>query len=59
MKKIPVVDAAADNTAGDVTITIADGYTDTALAFDGPALDLNAIDLTVMVRNFTVTSSGH
>ena len=56
IEKILVVDAAADNTAGDVTITIADGYTDTALTIDGSALDLNAIDLTAGEK-LTVTSS--
>ncbi len=56
IEKILVVDAAADNSAGDVTITIADGYTDSSLTIDGSALDLNAIDLTAG-EGLTVTSS--
>ncbi|MDA9904424.1 hypothetical protein N9D00_02835 [Hyphomicrobiales bacterium] len=46
IETVLVVDAAVDNSAGDVTITIADGYTDAALTIDGSALDLNAVDLT-------------
>jgi len=56
IERILVVDAAADNTAGDVTVTIADGYTDTALTIDGSSLDLNSVDLTAG-EGLTVTSS--
>ena len=56
IETILVVDASADDTAGDVTITIADGYTDAALTIDGSALDLNAVDLTAG-EALTVTSS--
>ena len=56
IETILVVDAAVDDSAGDVTITIADGYTDAALAIDGSALDLNAVDLTAG-EALTVTSS--
>jgi Ca2+-binding RTX toxin-like protein len=56
IETILVVDAAADNTAGDVTITIANGYTDAALSIDGSALDLNAVDLTAG-ESLIVTSS--
>ncbi|MDC0070710.1 calcium-binding protein [Rhodobiaceae bacterium] len=56
IETILVVDAAVDNTAGDVTITIANGYTDAALTIDGSALDLNAVDLTAG-ESLNVTSS--
>jgi Ca2+-binding RTX toxin-like protein len=43
IEKILVVDAAADDSAGDVTITIATAYTGTALTIDATALDQNAL----------------
>jgi Ca2+-binding RTX toxin-like protein len=45
IETILIVDGAVDQNAGDVTINIADGYTDAALTVDGSALDNNSITL--------------
>ena len=56
IEKILVVDGSVDDTAGDVSITINDGYTDAALTIDGSALDLNSVDLTAG-EQLTVSSA--
>ncbi len=66
IESITITDAATDNNAGDVTITIANGYTDTALTVDATSLDLNsvtlanseALDLTSSDTNTAITALG-
>ena len=43
IEKVVVVDAGIDDSAGDVTITIAAAFAGTALEIDGTALDQNAL----------------
>ncbi|MFL2823837.1 MAG: beta strand repeat-containing protein, partial [Alphaproteobacteria bacterium] len=43
IEKVVVVDAGVDDSAGDVTITIAAAFAGTALEIDGTALDQNAL----------------
>ena len=56
IETILIVDSAVDDNAGDVTINIADGYTDASLTIDGSALDNNSITL-ANGEVLTVTSS--
>ncbi len=56
IEKIVITDASADDNAGDVTITINNGYTDAALTVDGSAQDMNSITLTNEER-LTLTSN--
>ena len=41
LRKLLVIDLAADNNAGDVTVTINSGFTSASLEIDGSQLDAN------------------
>ena len=56
IEKIVITDASADDSLGDVTITINNGYLDTALTVDGSQQDMNSITLTNEER-LTLTSN--
>jgi len=58
VEKLVVTDLAADNNAGDVTITLASGMTQTAFEVDGTALDANVTTLANGER-LTVTNSDN
>ena len=58
VEKLVVTDLAADNNAGDVTITLASGMLQTAFEVDGTALDANVTTLANGER-LTVTNSDN
>ena len=59
VEKIVITDTGADNSAGDVTVTIASGLTSTALEVDGSALDADVSDPTGTGERLVVTSSDN
>ena len=58
VEKIVVTDASVDNNAGDVTVTIASGFTGAAITVDGSSLDANVTTLT-NGELLTVTNSDN
>ncbi len=59
IEEVLVVDRGLDNDAGDVTITIASGFTGTSLKIDGTALDAKANDPLSTGEVLTVTNSDN